>query len=85
MRQLQCGSDNGNEFVNDDVRRVTAKWQVRHTLGMKGRPMSQSLAEAHIGVMKRRVALWVRARIAAGRDGDGSNAAAYVGLFPAAS
>ena len=40
--------------------------------------MSQSLAEAHIGVMKRKFALWVRARIAAGRkgeDNEDSNAA----------
>ena len=43
--------------------------------------MSQSLAEAHIGVMKRKFALWVRARIAAGRkgeDNEDSNAATAI-------
>jgi hypothetical protein len=80
-RRLQCGSDNGAEMTNDDVARVMKKWNVRHTLGMKGRPMSQSLAEAHIGVMKRKFALWVRARIAAGRkgeDNEDSNAATAI-------
>ena len=80
-RGLQCGSDNGAEMVNDDVARIMKKWNVRHTLGMKGRPMSQSLAEAHIGVMKRKFALWVRARIAAGRkgeDNEDSNAATAI-------
>jgi hypothetical protein len=81
-RQLQCGSDNGAEFTNPDVARIMKKWKVRHTLGMKGRPMSQSMAEAHIGVMKRRFALWVRARLAARREGDDDLSGAIKASWP---
>jgi hypothetical protein len=81
-RRLQCGSDNGAELVNADVARIMKKWKVRHTLGMKGRPMSQSMAEAHIGVMKRRFALWVRARLAARRESDEDLSGAIKASWP---
>eukprot|EP01043_Picozoa_sp_COSAG02_P018123 COSAG02_NODE_839_length_16629_cov_15.583908_3_plen_466_part_00 len=82
QRGLQCGSDNGGEFTNADVARIMKKWSVRHTLGMKGRPMSQSMAEAHIGVMKRRFALWVRARLAARRESDEDLSGAIKASWP---
>jgi hypothetical protein len=49
---------------------------------MKGRPMSQSMAEAHIGVMKRRFALWVRARLAARRESDEELSGAIKASWP---
>ena len=49
-------------MVGPDIDRVMAKYGVTHEYGIKGRPMSQSLAESHVGVWKRRFASWVRAR-----------------------
>ena len=41
-----------------------------HELGIKGRPMSQALAESHVGVWKRRFASWVRSRMDAVKETD---------------
>ena len=60
---LKAGSDNGSELRGPDIDRVMAKYGIKHEYGQKGRPMSQSLAESHVGVWKRRFASWVRARM----------------------
>ena len=60
---LKAGSDNGGEMRGPDIDRVMAKYGIKHEYGQKGRPMSQSLAESHVGVWKRRFASWVRARM----------------------
>jgi hypothetical protein len=48
--KLTASSDNGNEMKNEDVERVMAKYKVKHSFGIPGRPMSQSLAQSHVGV-----------------------------------
>ena len=67
---MKAGSDNGGEFVSPDIDRVLAKYGVKQELGQAGRPMSQSLAESHVGVWKRRFASWVRARMDAVNEED---------------
>jgi hypothetical protein len=67
---LKFGSDNGNEFVSPDIERVMTKFRVKHEYGIKGRPMSQALAESHVGVWKRRFATYVRTRMAAVNEDD---------------
>ena len=61
--KLKAGSDNGSEFTGPDIDTLMAQYGVTHEHGIKGRPMSQSLAESHVGVWKRRFASWVRARM----------------------
>jgi hypothetical protein len=68
--RLKAGSDNGSENVGPDIDRVMQKWGVKHEYGIKGRPMSQALAESHVGVWKRRFASWVRARMDAVKEED---------------
>jgi hypothetical protein len=73
---VKIGSDNGSEFTPPDITRLFKKWKIRHELGQPGRPMSQSFAESHVGVWKRRWASWVRARMdAVGVDDEGSKRA----------
>ena len=74
--KLKAGSDNGSEFTGTDIDVLMAKYNVTHEYGLKGRPMSQSLAESHVGVWKRRFASWVRARMdAIGEDDEDSKSA----------
>jgi hypothetical protein len=74
--KIKAGSDNGSENLGPDIERVMAKYNVTHELGQKGRPMSQSLAESHVGVVKRRFASWVRTRMdAVGVDDEESQKA----------
>eukprot|EP01048_Picozoa_sp_COSAG05_P018470 COSAG05_NODE_2707_length_2743_cov_21.041225_2_plen_482_part_00 len=74
--KLKAGSDNGSENLGPDIERVMKRWNVQHELGQKGRPMSQSLAESHVGVVKRRFASWVRTRMdAVGVDDENSQKA----------
>ena len=61
--KMKAGSDNGGEMVGPDIERVLAKYGVVQEMGIKGRPMSQSIAESHVGIWKRRFANWVRARM----------------------
>eukprot|EP01043_Picozoa_sp_COSAG02_P015562 COSAG02_NODE_665_length_18739_cov_9.192918_14_plen_534_part_00 len=68
--RIKAGSDNGSENVGPDIDRVMRKWNVLHELGIKGRPMSQALAESHVGVWKRRFASWVRSRMDAVKEQD---------------
>ena len=68
--KMKAGSDNGSEMVGSDIKRVMAKYGVTHEYGIKGRPMSQSLAESHVGVWKRRFANWVHARMDAKENPD---------------
>ena len=76
---LKLGSDNGSEFDSPDIERVVRKWKARHEFGIKGRPMSQALAESHVGVWKRRFATWVRARMdAVGEDNEESKRAKQI-------
>ena len=63
--KMTASSDNGNEMKNEDVERVMRKYKIKHSFGIPGRPMSQSLAESHVGVWKRKFANWVRARMTA--------------------
>jgi hypothetical protein len=46
------------------------KWNVLHELGIKGRSMSQALAESHVGVWKWRFASWVRSRMDVVKEQD---------------
>ena len=74
--KMKAGSDNGSELVGPDIDRVMAKYGVKQEMGIKGRPMSQSIAESHVGVWKRRFANWVRARMdAIGEDNEESKKA----------
>ena len=76
---MRAGSDNGGEMVGPDIERVMKKYGVKHEYGIKGRPMSQSLAESHVGVWKRRFANWVRARMdAVGEQNEDSKRAAEI-------
>jgi hypothetical protein len=68
--KLKAGSDNGAEFVGSDIDALMAKYGIKHEMGIKGRPMSQSLAESHVGVWKRRFATWVRVRMDAVSEED---------------
>ena len=67
---LKAGSDNGGENRGPDIDRIMKKWKVKQEFGIKGRPMSQALAESHVGVWKRRFASWVRTRMAAVNEDD---------------
>ena len=74
--KLKAGSDNGSEFTGADIDALMAKYGVTHEYGIKGRPMSQSLAESHVGVWKRRFASYVRARMdAIGEEDEDSKSA----------
>ena len=76
---LKAGSDNGAELRGPDIDRVMAKYGIKHEYGIKGRPMSQSLAESHVGVWKRRFASWVRARMdAIGEEDEESKRARQI-------
>ena len=68
--KLKAGSDNGGEFVGPDIDRLMKRYGIKHEMGQKGRPMSQALAESHVGVWKRRFASWVRARMDAVGEED---------------
>ena len=74
--KMKAGSDNGGEMVGPDIERVLAKYAVKQEMGIKGRPMSQSIAESHVGIWKRRFANWVRARMdSVGEDNEESKKA----------
>jgi hypothetical protein len=47
---LKIGTDGGGEMTSPDFERVVKKWNMRQELGAPGRPMSQALAESHVGV-----------------------------------
>ena len=77
--KLKAGSDGGNEFSGGDIDALMAKYNITHEYGIKGRPMSQSLAESHVGVWKRRFASWVRARMdAVGEEDEESKKAVEI-------
>ena len=72
----KAGSDNGAEFTGADIDALMTKYGVTHEYGIKGCPMSQSLAESHVGVWKRRFASYVRARMdAIGEEDEDSKSA----------
>ena len=72
----KAGSDNGSEFTGADIDALMTKYGVTHEYGIKGCPMSQSLAESHVGVWKRRFASYVRARMdAIGEEDEESKSA----------
>eukprot|EP01046_Picozoa_sp_COSAG06_P002595 COSAG06_NODE_93_length_24652_cov_1832.353399_8_plen_479_part_00 len=76
---LKVGTDGGGELTSPDITRLFKKWKVRHEVGQPGRPMSQSFAESHVGVWKRRWASWVRARMdAVGEDNEESKRAKQI-------
>ena len=77
--KLKAGSDNGSEFVGPDIDALMERYNITHEYGVKGRPMSQSLAESHVGVWKRRFASWVRARMdAVGEEDEESKKAVEI-------
>eukprot|EP01047_Picozoa_sp_COSAG01_P051872 COSAG01_NODE_5395_length_4290_cov_5.110475_3_plen_181_part_00 len=47
---LKIGTDGGGEMTSPDFERIVKKWNMRQELGAPGRPMSQALAESHVGV-----------------------------------
>ena len=72
----KAGSDNGSEFTGADIDALMTKYGVTHEYGIKGCPMSQSLAESHVGVWKRWFASYVRARMdAIGEEDEESKSA----------
>eukprot|EP01049_Picozoa_sp_SAG25_P010195 SAG25_NODE_1089_length_4047_cov_2.337386_3_plen_481_part_00 len=74
--KMKAGSDNGAENQGPDIQRIMTKYGVIHEFGQKGRPMSQALAESHVGVWKRKFASWVRTRMdAIGEDNEESKRA----------
>ena len=77
--KLKMGTDNGGEMAGPDFARITKKWNVQHEYGQAGRPMSQSLAEAHVGVWKRKFANYVRTRLdAVGENNEESKKAMQI-------
>ena len=81
--KLKAGSDNGSEFTGADIDALMAKYNVTHEYGIKGRPMSQSLVESHVGEWKRRFASWVRARMdAIGEEDEDSKSALEIKSHP---
>jgi predicted secreted Zn-dependent protease len=76
---LKIGTDGGGEMTSPDFERVVKKWNMRQELGAPGRPMSQALAESHVGVWKRKFANWVRTRMdAVGLDDEESKKALQI-------